>query len=71
LRTRKGDIIVFTRNVGSKGDLILSGTPVLIVHQTFDHIVIQHNGKKYRLRKIEDRMKVVTAEIAKVLFYDE
>ncbi len=68
--TRTGDLIMLTRQTASHGVIIPAGVPLLIVHQNSAHIIVRFDGKDYKLRRIDDRMKIVTSEMAKVLFHE-
>jgi hypothetical protein len=68
LSLKDGDLIIFTRPTKSRGDIIPAGVPIILLYRTWDHVVVKYDGKTYRLRNIEDRMKLVTSEMAKVLF---
>lgn len=68
--TRKGDLIMLTRQTASHGVIIPANVPLLLIHQNSAHVVVRYDGKDYKLRRIEDRMKIVTSEMAKVLFHE-
>lgn len=68
--TRKGDLIMLTRQTSSQGVILPAGVPFLIVHQNSAHVIIRYDGRDFKIRRIEDRMKIVTSEMAKVLFHE-
>lgn len=61
---------MLTRQTESRGVILPAGVPMILRRLTFDHIVVEYEGKRFRLRRIENRIKIITSEMAKVLFHE-